>query len=122
MQTKDFSFLAELVAYTGNVRLAHWQADSVNNAHAALGGLYEAMEGLTDTLAEMVLGKAGSRELPGAKLDLVAGFDHAELVAGGLELVGEIRGEMEGGKDDDALNVLADMSAALNKAKYLLML
>ncbi len=112
--------IPELVAYNANVRLAHWQADSVGNAHRTLGDLYGALDGLTDDLAELVLGKAGTRALPGATLELVSGYDTGRLIGDGLGTVAELREAMEPGVDDDALNVLADMSAALNKAKYLL--
>ena len=118
----DLSFVPELLAFNANLRLAHWQADSTTNDHRTLGDLYEAWDGLTDTLVEMVLGKEGTRAVPGAEMKLEADFSLKTLLTTGEELIGEVRDQFEPGEDDDALNVLADMSAALNKAKYLLKL
>lgn len=109
--------LAELVAYNGSLQIAHWLADTATNEHKALGELYEAMIDLTDNFAEVYMGKHGVISFP----------DDTEIeditdapVAAGLQEVERLQGYFEAGKDDDLLNILADMQSALNKAKYLL--
>ena len=104
-----------LVAFNTSVQLAHWQASSKTNEHRALGDLYGRMVELTDDFAELVLGKNGNRDLPTVKSIPLAG-----LVSLGIQTVLTARSEITDARDEDLANILADMSAALNKAKYLL--
>lgn len=112
--------IVDLMGFAANLRVAHWQADTVTNTHKTLGDLYEAIDGLTDDLAEMAMGKDGSVEFPEANLVLKPGVSLAELLQAGLNVLSNARAECVPGVDDDLLNTLADMSAAINRAKYLL--
>ena len=114
--------VSEFLSLLANIRLAHWQADSRTNEHKALGDLYESVDGSVDEMVEILLGKNGSRDVDAKGLTLFANADLAQLLEAGMEIVEHIRTELETGTDDDMLNILADISAALNKAKYLLQL
>lgn len=114
------ALIIDLVAFNVNVQLAHWRANTVTNEHRTLGDLYDATSELTDTLAELIFGKAGSVDLPPRKIEALGKVAPAELLKTGLQTVASLRAELKAGADDDALNVLADISAAINRAKYLL--
>lgn len=114
--------IIELMSIQANVKLAHWQADSCTNEHKALGDLYDSLDGLVDNFAELVLGKNGDRKIKVSNITLVDEVDHCDLVCGAIKALGHIRSDCKQGDDDDLLNILADISAALNKAKYLLQL
>ena len=108
-----------LVAYNGSLQLAHWCADTKSNEHRTLGELYEKMVELVDDYAEVCMGKHGliSKDAIGTDCCLTVLTNPPE---DGMELVVKLRGSLTAGEDDDLLNILADMSAALNRAKYLL--
>jgi len=108
-----------LVAYNGSLQLAHWCADTKSNEHRTLGKLYEIMLELVDDYAEVCMGKHGliDKSAIGTDCCLTVLTNPPEE---GLELVVKLRGSLTAGEDDDLLNILADMSAALNRAKYLL--
>lgn len=109
--------LPKLVAYNGSLQIAHWKANTITNEHKALGELYDTMVGLVDDFAEVYIGKYNSIDFPpDAKIEDIT----KKPCAKGLELIKEVQGYLTSGKDDDLLNIVADMSAALNKAKYLL--
>lgn len=114
------ALLIDLIALNVNVQLAHWRASTLTSEHRTLGDLYDALQEHTDTLAELTFGKAGKVELPARQITVLGKVSPAELIKTGLATVGELRATYKAGVDDDALNVLADLSAALNRAKYLL--
>ena len=109
-----------LIKFNANVQVAHWQASTKTNEHLALGKLYEEMAGLTDDFVEVYFGKIGKRELPSQQITITPGMDYSGLIQFGLSVVGDIRAELKVGTDDDLLNIAADMSAIINKTKYLL--
>lgn len=109
--------LNELVMFLGNLRLAHWAAPTRTNEHATLGELYDGLEPLVDELAEVTLGKSMSRALASGTYTL-APRGMAELLAAGVVLIGQIRAGLSAGVDDDSLNLVADMSALINRARY----
>ena len=108
--------LHELVAYNGSLQIAHWRADTITNEHKTLGDLYDTMIGLTDSLAETFMGKYGVIDFVS---DIVIEDISEKPVAKGLEIIDDLYSYMTD-KDDDLLNIIADMEIALNKAKYLL--
>jgi len=109
--------VSRLVAYAGSLHIAHWLADTVTNEHKALGDLYDEISEQTDKFAEVYMGKYGEITFPkDAKITDVTGAPAGY----GVTLVTKLQKEFTAGKDDELLNILADMSAALNKAKYLL--
>lgn len=114
---KPADCIARLVAYNGSLQIAHWLADTVTNEHKALGELYESMVDFTDEFAEVYMGKYGVPTFPkDAKIEDIT----KDTVGKGLELVEMLQGHFVTGEDDDLLNILADMSAKLNKTAYLL--
>jgi len=109
--------ISYLVAYNGSLQIAHWLADTVTNEHKALGDLYESMTGLVDTFAETYMGKYGMVTFPDdCEISDITDAPCSE----GLDLVKDLQDNFKAGEDDDLLNILADMSTALHKAKYLL--
>ena len=112
---KHSKCICSLVSYNASLLLAHWQADTVTNEHKTLGDLYDDMVYLVDDFAEVVMGKYGLVDSCDGKITTLD-----NPTAAGLEVVKEAQGEFTVGEDDDVLNILADMSAALNKAAYLL--
>lgn len=112
--------ITALVAFNTNLQLAHWQADTVTNVHRTLGDLYEQTVDLVDKLAEVFMGKRNDRTFLNADIKLVAGADVKELLAVGIQAVADARTGCTAGEDDDLLNILADISSAINRAKYLL--
>lgn len=115
------SHITALMALNANLQIAHWQADTYGNTHKAIGDLYGSLTGLLDDLAEVHMGKTGSTTFPeGEVIELRAEPDIGILLREGLEILNELRASLKQGEDDDLLNIVADMSAAVNKAKYLL--
>jgi hypothetical protein len=115
--------ITELVALLANIQISHWQASSRDNTHETLGNLYSDFSKLVDKFSEVALGKSGSREIPGAgPFELKTNFPPLELLNEGFETLEEIRKTLEIGPDDDLLSIVAEMSEALNYAKYFLML
>lgn len=100
-----------LVRFATAVKRAHWAADTAGTAHEALGELYEAVEGLTDKFVEVGRGKDGAPAEP---------QDYAALADEGAAAVEEMRAGLDPERDQDLLNVLADVDAAVNKARYIL--
>lgn len=107
--------ICDLVAYNASLNIAHWRADTKSNEHNALGSLYDALVGETDKFAEIYMGKYGVVSFSTCELT-----DIKDAPAEGLKIVEELQSHFKAGEDDDLLNSLADMSAALNKAAYLL--
>lgn len=110
--------VTRLVAYNGSLQIAHWKADTVTNEHKALGDLYDSMIDHTDKFAEVFMGKYGKTFQFPKDCRII---DLGKTPCGyGMKLVERLKSEFTAGKDDDLLNILADMEASLNKAKYLL--
>ena len=116
----NLSHIISLQSLAVNVQIAHWQADTLTSAHETLGELYASITGLTDSLAEVAMGKNGSIEFPAETIAITPNAKYGELIASGLTVLSDIRAELKTPEDDDLLNIVADLSAALNKAKYLL--
>jgi hypothetical protein len=75
------------------------------------------MTDLTDNFAEVYMGAYGMVTFP--RDGTITDVTHAPC-AEGLAIVSKIQKEFTAGKDDDLLNILADMQSLLNKSKYLL--
>lgn len=110
--------LLSLVSVNVNLRLAHWQADTITNAHRVLGDLYEDMDELIDELVEVVIGKDLDVSFPELSINLVPNAAPKDLLAVGLATVRSLRVPFNA--DEDVLNLLADMEGKINRAKYLL--
>lgn len=111
--------LGPLLGYLSSLRVRHWNADTVTNEHKAIGELYESLDELTDDLVEVSLGKSGG-QVTAESFDKCDCEDNASMIQMGCDIVKGLRSEFEAGEDDDTLNILADMEASLNKARYLL--
>jgi hypothetical protein len=107
--------IPKLVAYNGSLQIAHWMADTKSNEHKTLGDLYDSMIELTDKFSEVYMGKFGVITFPD---DCNVEDITKAPIAVGLDIVSE--GQKEYKKEEDLMNILADMESALNKAKYLL--
>lgn len=108
----------ELLGFRDNVHVAHWQAPRKTNEHATLGELYEAILGKIDELTELAISRDGDLEFPAEHIEIANRAPYAELLGGGLALLAEIRTTFKPGVDDDALNILADISADIRRAAY----
>ena len=109
--------IAHIVAYNGSLQIAHWLGNTVTNEHKALGELYDSMIELVDKFAETYIGKYGMIDFP--KDAIIEDITKAPATKG-LEIIKYTQAQFTPGKDDDLLNIIADMSTALNKAKYML--
>ena len=119
MQTNRTPLL-RLVAFQTNLLIAHWQADTCTNTHKSLGDLYEIVSEKLDALAEISMGKSNDREFPEEAFEIVSNMPLNELMAFGLGELAQFRATCTPGLDDDLLNLVADISAAINHAKYFL--
>lgn len=109
-----------LVSFNASLHVAHWSADTVTNEHKALGDLYDAMDGLTDSFAETAISRIGTRAFPNMSCDIVRPYP--QLIEEALEVVKDLFVQCQKDNAQDLLNITADMQAALNKAKYFLRL
>jgi hypothetical protein len=112
--------ILHLLAFKTNVQLAHWQADTLSNAHKTLGDLYDAVDEALDAFTETAIGKTNDREFPEDTCQIAPGIPYSELLAFGLGTVASLRSTCTPGEDDDLLNMAAEISAAINHAKYFL--
>lgn len=110
--------VGKMLGFLSTLRIAHWNADTVTNEHKAIGELYSALDDLVDDYAEICLGKHGGKVT--ASSFEKAPMDNGAMIQVGTDCVSEARSELKAGRDDDLLNILADMDTALNKARYLL--
>lgn len=113
----NHALITSLVAFNANLQIAHWQATTVTNEHAALGELYGRMLELTDEFAEVAMGRDGNREFPAGEALELQGLAAGELLEVGLELLAEIREDLAG-QAEDLGNLVAEMSAAINRTRY----
>lgn len=108
----------QLLGFRDNLHVAHWQAPRKTNEHATLGELYEAILGGIDELTELAISKDGELSFPEATIGIINRATQPDLLIGGMTLLAEIRATLTAGVDDDSLNILADISAAIRRAAY----
>ena len=108
----------QLLGFRDNVHVAHWQAPRKTNEHATLGELYDAILGQVDELTELAIARDGDTDFPAVNIGIVNRAPYLELLGSGLALLAEIRGTFTTGADDDALNIIADLAAAIRRAAY----
>ena len=108
----------QLLGFRDNLHVAHWQAPRKTNEHATLGDLYEAILGKVDELTELAIARDGDTAFAEASIAIVNRATEPELLASGLALLSEIRATFTPGKDDDCLNILADLAADIRRAGY----
>jgi len=106
-----------MLAWLSNVRLAHWQADTLTNTHRVLGDLYDGMDGFLDEFAEVDMGHEGNTDFPADQaIAITANADLGALMAVGLSTVAQLRE----GVDNDLSKILDEMQALINRTKFLL--
>ena len=109
----------ELLGFRDNLHVAHWQAPRKTNEHATLGDLYEAVLGKVDELTELAIARDGGVEFPQSQtISIINRVEYPDLLAGGLLILTEIRATLKAGADDDMLNIIADLAAAIRRAAY----
>lgn len=108
----------QLLGFRDNLHVAHWQAPRKTNEHSALGELYDALLGKIDELTEISISRDSAMDFPEASISISNRAVYADLLAGGLSLIAEIRATLTVGVDDDRLNILADMTADIRRAAY----
>jgi hypothetical protein len=117
-------YIKNLLTILNQLKVYHWQTTSYAQ-HQALGGAYDALNGLIDQFIEVYMGKYGRIEAKGGSttVDLfntdqlpVDGFvDNAVNYLVSLEIPDK-------NADTDLMNIRDEMLAELNKLKYLLTL
>jgi hypothetical protein len=116
--------LIHALTFTGwlsNVKLAHWQADTLGTAHQTLGWLYDEIEPLVDELAEVTMGKRDTTDFPAGQSALFTpGVALVELMEAGIAESLAIRAELNANDDHDLLKILDEIEARINRAKFLL--
>ena len=100
------------------MRVAHWSASTKTNEHAALGGLYAAIDDAVDAWAEAQMGRSGSR-------DFLAQDGTVRGTGSVKELLDDVRKAAEelmsaSKSAPDLENIAADLIQAVNKTTYLL--
>ena len=108
----------QLLGFRDNLHVAHWQAPRKTNEHAVLGELYDAILPMIDELTELAIARDGDVEFSAVSIAITNRAPYAELLAGGLSLVAEVRGTFTAGEDDDALNILADIAGEIRRAAF----
>ncbi len=117
-------YIKNLLTILNQLKVYHWQTTSYAQ-HQALGGAYDALNGLIDQFIEVYMGKYGRIEAKGGSstVDLfntdqlpVDGFvNNAVEYIVALEIPDK-------NADTDLMNIRDEMLAELNKLKYLLTL
>lgn len=117
-------YIKNLLTILNQLKVYHWQTTSYAQ-HQALGGAYDALNGLIDQFIEVYMGKYGRIEAKGGSttVDLfntdqlpVDGFvDNAVEYLVNLEIPDK-------NADTDLMNIRDEILGELNKLKYLLTL
>jgi DNA-binding ferritin-like protein len=112
--------IINLLAFQANVRLAHWQSPTLSgNLHRIWGKLYAAIDDKIDYFAEVLLGKLGTREIDVSAVMLNDHIDVKELIDEGISVVEDAIYEFSKDEgNEDLINILAEIKAAINHAKY----
>ena len=108
----------QLLGFRDNLHVAHWQAPRKTNEHETLGELYDAILDQIDELTELAISKDGDSSFPDATIVIINRAPQPDLLIGGMDLLKEIRATLTAGIDDDSLNIIADISAAIRRTAY----
>ncbi len=114
------SKILKLLLLNASVRVAHWRASTKTNEHAALGGLYSAVDDFVDSFVEMAMGREGHRDFSSVSGEVNASASNGELIK---DLRAAAEGLLEEAKSknaEDLVNTAAELIGAVNKAAYLL--
>lgn len=108
----------QLLGFRDNVHVAHWQAPRKTNEHEVLGDLYEGVLPLIDELTEICIARDGISDFPASNIGITNRAAYLDLLSSGILLLSEIRATFAAGKDDDVLNIIADIAAEIRRAAY----
>lgn len=113
------ALLLPALGWLANVRLAHWQADTLSNQHRALGDLYDAADAKLDEIAEVNMGKLRDTQFPSAPVELSPIITTTALLEDGLALCAAFAADCTP-QDGDLLNLVQDLQNIIHRARYLL--
>ena len=114
------SKILKLLLLNASVRVAHWRASTKTNEHAALGGLYSAVDDFVDAFIEMEMGRAGSRDFSSTSGEINASASNEELVKDLRTAAVGLLEEAKSKNAEDLINMAAELIGTINKAAYLL--
>jgi DNA-binding ferritin-like protein len=108
------------------MKMLHWQTTSYAE-HNAFGGFYDAADDLIDKLIEVIQGKYGRIMLGGIDSIPVSDYGNLKLNMFIMDMEAFFCKEVfmcgiDKNKDADIDNILQEISAEINKLKYLLTL
>lgn len=112
---------------TAQIKLYHWQAGK-HNTHVILGDLYDFFNEASDELIEVLMGRYGIVNLDTESLDntlMIMDFTDVTDVISFLDVTIYMLKNTEmlnltKGTDDDIINIIQEITAELEKTKYLI--
>lgn len=121
---KNMNLVTNLLTYKNQLQILHWQTVGYAE-HVAIGGLYDALDGLIDAFIETFMGKYGRVLGKGGfvlALKNYQDYPPTLLLEDVTKFLSEDVPVMLSEKDTDLLNIRDEMLGAVNKTKYLLTL
>lgn len=118
------TYFASLLGLRDQAHIFHWQTKSLAR-HQAFGEFYDTFIGLTDTLAEMIMGIKGRPTLGTATITLVDLSDEAidAFISDSYNLLGPELGSIcDSNEHEEVFDHARMITAELDKLKYLLTL
>jgi DNA-binding ferritin-like protein len=120
------NLITNLLTLHNQLKVYHWQTRSFA-AHQAFGGAYDAMTLLIDQFVEVYQGKNGlvkaQNNFTITLRNLNGNDDANKFIESFLDyLMGPLVNGLDTARDTDLMNIRDEMSAELNKLKYLLTL
>jgi DNA-binding ferritin-like protein len=120
------NLITNLLTLHNQLKVYHWQTRSFA-AHRAFGKAYDAMTLLIDQFVEVYQGKNGlvkaQNNFTITLRNLNGNDDANKFIESFLDyLMGPLVNSLDTAKDTDLMNIRDEMSAELNKLKYLLTL
>lgn len=105
-----------------HARVFHWQTTS-HARHLAFGGLYEALDGLADSVVEQLQGRLGRVRFDGLERLPLTNLDEVDPASLFGAYLAQVDGLLESKEvPADVENLLQEVAGALAKLLYLLTL
>jgi hypothetical protein len=120
------NLITNLLTLHNQLKVYHWQTRSYA-AHIAFGGAYDVLTLLIDQFIEVYQGKNGLLKAQNNFTITLRNLNGDEDVTKFIEafldyLMGPLVNGLDTARDTDLMNIRDEMSAELNKLKYLLTL
>jgi hypothetical protein len=120
------NLITNLLTLHNQLKVYHWQTRSYS-AHIAFGGAYDVLTLLIDQFIEVYQGKNGLLKAQNNFTITLRNLNGDEDVTKFIEafldyLMGPLVNGLDTARDTDLMNIRDEMSAELNKLKYLLTL